>query len=174
MSPGPSRRQVLAAALVAVGGAAAGCRAADRPAPGGSSAPTSSPAPAAPSPDPLTALLDAEQQLLAGYDRTARAHPGLAGRLAPLRADHAEHAAALGRTLAGTLAKPPVGTATGSPSPEPAPVPVSMAAALAELRAAEGVAATTLARAAETAPADRAALLASIAACEASHRVLLA
>ena len=51
--------------------------------------------------------------------------------------------------------------------------PLSRRQVLSAALATVGAAAAALARAAETAPADRAALLASIAACEASHQVLL-
>jgi hypothetical protein len=154
-----------------------------------------------PPPDPLVAVLDTEHRLLAAYDATAEAHPALAGLLALVRADHAEHASALERALGRTPpATPATGTPTsgtprlttatpgtptpGTPTPgtssagtgPPAPrprVPGSRTRALAALRAAERAAATARARAAETAPAGRAVLLASIAACEASHEVLL-
>src|SRR5207247_435053 len=75
-----------------------GCRAQHRPAASPPAGATTPPAPP-PRPDPLVAELDAERRLLAGYDATSAAHPALAARLAPLRADHVAPAAALDRAL---------------------------------------------------------------------------
>jgi len=171
-----TRRQALAAALALACGA--GCQ-------DGRDASARAPSPPTPTrpppPDPLAAILDTEQRLLAAYDATAGAHPALAARLAPVRADHAEHASALERALGATppaiLGTPLPGTGgagAGTPTPTPPrPVPGNRASALAALRAAERAAAAARASAAESAPPDRAVLLASIAACEASHEVLL-
>jgi hypothetical protein len=172
--PSPTRRQALAAAFALA--CAAGCH--------GRGAPAEAPSPPSqtrpPPPDPLVAILDTEQRLIAAYDATAAAHPALATRLAPMRADHAEHASALeralGRTPPATLGTSSPGTGSagaGTPTPAPPRVPGNRTRALAALRAAERAAAAARASAAETAPADRAVLLASIAACEASHEVLL-
>jgi hypothetical protein len=176
---------VLVTVLAAAAVAAAGCRASEDASPRPAAGPTGSSV--SPPPHPLLAVLHAEHRLLAGYDATARVHPELATRLAPLRADHVEHVAALqaartdpagapdGATPAGATpsgAGPESGAAGSAPAAPP--VPNSAAAALAALRAAERAAAAAGASAAETAPAEHAALLASISACEASHQVLLA
>jgi hypothetical protein len=159
MPPSLPRRTLLAAlGAIAAGALGAGCERDRR----GSATGTPSPAP----PDPLLADLADERDLLARYDAVAAAHPALASRLAPLRDDHREHAAALARALGDA--------APGAPSDSvPAPTPGTPGAALAALATAERDAARRNTRSCLTAPADRAALLASIAACEATHEVLL-
>jgi hypothetical protein len=55
-------------------------------------------------PTPPTEVLDAyaaEQRLIAAIDASVQADPALRGDLAPIRADHAAHAAALGRGALG-------------------------------------------------------------------------
>lgn len=127
-------------------------------------------------PDPQLADLSDEQNLLDSYDATIAAHPDLAARLRPLRAHHAQHVAALHGAI---------GAATGGAVPSPAAsapvtlptagarVPATSAAALAALRDAEHTASAARTRSCLTAQTDRAALLGSIAACEASHAELL-
>jgi hypothetical protein len=180
------RRHVLAGLAAAAAGVAAGCQdsADPRPAPSG---PASSPAPV----DPLQVELAAERRIAASYAATIRRHPSLAARLTPFGADHTAHVAALERAL-GIAPAPtptPTGTAAGGagsatptatpsgsapPGPDDAPpVPGTPAAAVAALRTAERSAARTRAAACLDARTDRAALLASIAACEASHAELL-
>jgi hypothetical protein len=168
--------------LVALAAAPAALVAACRDSPTAAPPPTGSPtSPAAP--DPLAEHLAAERRLLAGYQATIARHPSLATRLAPLRDDHVAHVAALGSELG---IAPPSGTApagttgpaspTATPTPEAsarAAVPGTPAGAVAALRAAERAAAAARSAACLTASPDRAPLLASIAACEASHGVLL-
>lgn len=112
--------------------------------------------------DPDVALRDAavarERALLASYDALLLASPDLAARLGPLRAEHAEHLAALG-------AQEQASTAT--PVPVPAP-------ALPALVAAERAAAAAHAEATVGASPALAAVLAQLAASEASHPVALA
>jgi hypothetical protein len=173
-----SRRTVLAAGLAA--GALAGCT-------GGSPAPAPAPT-TPPPPDPLLAEHADEVLLLARYDATLARHPGLRPRLAGPRDDHARHVAALagvlglpGAAATGSAAagSPPAGadptgpdpTGGGTPGPVVAATP---AAALAALRAAERAAARARSAAALDAPAERAGLLAGIAASESSHLVVLA
>ncbi|MEU6486414.1 hypothetical protein [Streptomyces sp. NPDC046887] len=123
--------------------------------------------------------------LLSRYDAAAAAHPGLAQRLAPLRAEAAAHTAALGPE--GT--RPP----TASPSPSPsasrtpaapatqagpsgspgASVPADPAAALKDLAALATTTADTHARALGAAAPEYARLLASVAAASAAHAYLL-
>jgi hypothetical protein len=113
--------------------------------------------------------------LLARYDATAAAHPALAGRLAPLRAQVALHVQAF------TPSGPSGGQASGAPSaPPPRPasshgpaVPAAQAAALDALASAETALADSRTSTALHAPADLARLLASVAACGAAHAVLL-
>ncbi len=91
-----------------------------------------------------------EQGLLLAYDAAAAAHPGLAARLQPLRDEHAAHLGALG------VPETPVGQMTGRPG-------------LPQLRSAERSAAAAHAAAALDGSRSLAAVLASLAASEASH-----
>jgi len=109
----------------------------------------------------LQPVLDEALALAAAYDRAAAAQPGLASRLTPLAEDHRAHAAELARTL-GTAA--PSAAAPSASAAAPAATDV-----LAELRAAERAAQKTAAAACTAAPAPRAALVGSIAACRATH-----
>jgi hypothetical protein len=147
----------------------------------------------APLPDPQGADLADERALLAQYDATLSRHRTLATRLAPLRSDHLAHVRALEHALGLEPAADPTGRTSptsstsgaggagsaGGPtgdsgSPAVPTVPASPAAALAALRTAERTArAHRSAAALAAASSDRAALLASIAACEASHGLVL-
>ncbi len=112
-----------------------------------------------PEPDPLQPLLDEALALAAAYDRAAVTQPGLAGRLAPLASDHRAHAAELARVIG-----------TGAPSAAPStPASPDPGQTLKDLRAAEQKAQRTAVLSARTVPADRAALVGSIAACRATH-----
>ncbi|MDG9704493.1 hypothetical protein [Streptomyces sp. DH37] len=122
--------------------------------------------------------------LLARYDRTLAAHPGLAGRLAPLRADVARHVKAFGGTAArGGSGSPqaPASPVPASPAPSGARAPRGAGAdvprdprrALAALADAERAAADGLTRALDGAPPELARLLASVAAAGAVHAYLL-
>jgi hypothetical protein len=102
--------------------------------------------------------------LLAQYDSAAAAHPTLATRLAPLRAEVAEHVRAFGGRPAATPALTPSATTSASASP---------AQALASLATAERELADRRAKALLDAPGDLARLLASVAAAGAGHAVLL-
>jgi hypothetical protein len=112
-------------------------------------------------PDPLQRVLDEAVALAAAYDRAAVNQPELAQRLTPLAADHRAHITELARVIG-----------TSAPS---APAPASSAAAgdavatLKSLRAAEQAAQKTANTACRQAPAARAALVGSIAACRATH-----
>ncbi|MGW2486492.1 hypothetical protein ACWCV9_04625 [Streptomyces sp. NPDC001606] len=107
------------------------------------------------------------QALLAQYDATLTAHPGLAERLRPLRAEVAAHAAAF---TSGTTPTP---SASASASPSPAPVPATERAALAGLAAAERDLADRRAKELLDVPGETARLLASVAAAGAAHAYLL-
>jgi hypothetical protein len=167
-----SRRRVLASGascLAAVGlaglGGLAGCTGRR----GGGLSTPATPTPTPPPPDPLLAELADERRLLAAYDAVGRGHPALAARIAPPRADHAAHEAALAQAVDenGNSAAP-----TGSPS-RAIPLPAAPAAVLARLRAAERAASAARSAAALTAPGQRSGLLASIAASEATHELIL-
>ena len=97
-----------------------------------------------------------EQGLVDAYGAALRALPEHTALLAPLLGDHAAHLAALGPAP--------------SPSPTRSPLP---RASLARLAALERSAAAQHARDALVASHELAALLASLAACEASHVAVL-
>jgi hypothetical protein len=188
------RRQALGVLVSGVLGLLAGCR---RASPG--AAPT--PSAGAAEPDLLVPDLADEQRLLTVYDSVLHDHPELAGRLRPLRSNHAAHVAALRQAMGlppGTGTAGPTGSAppgaTGGPPPTALPPnpsaparqpptgstdastglpPASPAAALATLRSLEHAAVLARAAAAVRASGGRAALLASLAACSASHEVML-
>lgn len=100
-------------------------------------------------------------ELIGRYDAAAAAHPALAARLRPLRAEVARHIEALGgRAPAAT--SPPAGAAPGS-----------RAQALAGLAAAERALADRRAAAVLALPGEAARLMASVAAAGAGHAALL-
>jgi len=150
-----SRRQVLVGAVVALTSA---CDLRDER--GG---PTAEPTPT-PTDRLLAAAAARERALLAAYDDVLARHPDLAARLSPYREDHAAHLQAVepGAVVSATVA----------PSAARTPRPTQVALRR-RLRVLEQEAADTYARAAVGAPAEHAALLASLAACEASHADLL-
>ncbi|MFF5017277.1 hypothetical protein [Streptomyces sp. NPDC001165] len=113
--------------------------------------------------------------LLARYDAVLAAHPALAERLRPLRAEVAAHAKAFGGTTATGSPSP---TATGSPSPAastatPRAVPATEKDALADLAAAERGLADRRTKALLDVPGELARLMASVAAAGAAHAYLL-
>ncbi|MET8561583.1 hypothetical protein ABZV75_13660 [Streptomyces flaveolus] len=103
--------------------------------------------------------------LLARYDAVLAAHPGLAERLRPLRAQVAAHAAAFADGRAATDSA----TATAST----AAVPATEKDAVAGLAAAERTLADRRAKDLLEAPGELARLLASVAAAGAAHAYLL-
>ncbi|MGW7005484.1 hypothetical protein ACWGCW_22435 [Streptomyces sp. NPDC054933] len=155
---GPRRRAVLTGglALPIAAAALAGCS-------GGSSRGDSAADPSA----GLSARAALDSTALLGlYDATAAAHPALADRLRPLRAQVALHTAAF----------TPPGAASGAgptPSASHAPVPADQTAALAALADAERRTADARTSALQDAPPELARLLASVAAAGACHVVLL-
>ncbi|WBB94566.1 hypothetical protein [Verrucosispora sp. WMMC514] len=142
-----------ASALLALGGAAAplaGCGLLDRDEP-------------PPPPDPLAPLLDESRQLAAGLRAAATAHPDLAARLLPLAESHEAHATEIARlTGAATASAAPTATPSGSP-------PTDRSATLAALRRSERAGREAAIRACAEAPAERVALLGSVAAARATH-----
>ncbi|HEX3336548.1 MAG TPA: hypothetical protein VHS54_08805 [Jatrophihabitans sp.] len=125
---------------------------------------------AAPKPNPppaaLVAAVEAERGLIADLDATTGGPPAVRRVIVASRADHAAHLAALRAVLARYDAAQP---APGSTASAPRGTPRTTA----ELRAAERVASSTAARRAATLAGADAVLLASIAACEATHAELL-
>ena len=113
------------------------------------------------------AAVDRERQLLARYDALLLQQPDLTARLSPLRAEHAEHLAALGQQE-----QPP----TGSPAAAPTvlPSPVAGPGGLPGLVQAERAAGAAHGVATSSASAPLAAVLAQLAASEASHPLALA
>jgi hypothetical protein len=115
--------------------------------------------------EPPAELVDArraEQALIESIDASSAHDSRLRTRLAAVRADHRAHFAALDAAIGGYAPVAP-------PLAAHAPAPVDLAA----LRAAEQRAAVRAARTAAVLGGRNAALLASIAACEASHAELM-
>ena len=112
-------------------------------------------------PDPLEPLLAAELALVASYDAAIKAAPAQAARLRAVRADHAAHVQALRARLDPRRVAAIETTAAASTS------------SVAGLITAERAAAKQATEACLAASGERAALLASIAACESSHVVVL-
>jgi hypothetical protein len=156
---GTPRRALLITGVLGSAATLAGCWK-----PGGSR-----PAPAATSrAHPLAGVLAGTLALVSRYDAAIAGQPGLAARLAPLRAEHWTHvtalAAAMGRTAPSDAASP--AASTGEPGDADATV--------AALRAAEKSAQANAVAACLTASARDAELLGSIAACRATHVEVLA
>ncbi|MFF5161155.1 hypothetical protein ACFY3N_33935 [Streptomyces sp. NPDC000348] len=161
---GPRRRSLLAVAPTAllVAGCSAGSE--DSGASGGSR-------PSAADRARARAARDS-RELAARYDAVVAAHPKLAERLRPLRAEVARHAEAFGDTAQPSAS--PSSSGPGSPSaPPPAAVPAKERDALAGLAAAEREVAGRLTEALLDAPGELARLLASVAAAGAAHVYLL-
>ncbi|WP_405990449.1 hypothetical protein [Streptomyces sp. NBC_00986] len=108
------------------------------------------------------------ETLLQHYDAVLAAHPTLAERLDPLRAEVVRHATAFGGG-----SSTPSATATASPSASATAVPAAPSDALAGLAAAERALADRRARALLDLPGELARLLASVAAAGAAHAYLL-
>ncbi|MEU3525588.1 hypothetical protein AB0E62_17225 [Streptomyces sp. NPDC038707] len=107
--------------------------------------------------------------LLARYDAVLSAHPALTGRLRPLRAQVAAHAAAFED---GTAPSPSAPSPSAS-KPPAAPVPAAEKDAVAQLAAAERLLADRRAKELLDVPGELARLLASVAAAGAAHAYLL-
>ncbi|MFJ9903794.1 hypothetical protein ACIRVK_12980 [Streptomyces sp. NPDC101152] len=112
--------------------------------------------------------------LLERYDAVLAAHPAVAERLRPLRAEVVRHTEAFGGTV--EKGSPASSSPSMSPSPSVSPsaaVPVSEKDALAQLAAAERTLADRRAAALLDVPGELARLLASVAAAGAAHAYLL-
>ncbi|MFI5064018.1 MAG: ferritin-like domain-containing protein [Streptosporangiales bacterium] len=125
----------------------------------------------------LREAISAEKVMIARYRSAVAASPALAGTLTPLLGQHQAHLAALRARLivpAGAPATPVPATAEASgPQPSGAGAPAAPATALAALAAAEDAAATMLTGLLPAVSPSLAQLLASVAASEASHAVVL-
>ena len=114
--------------------------------------------------------IDGETLMISRYHAVLAAVPALAGSLDPLLEQHREHLARLrARLIEPNRASPP----EHSPAVAAMPVPGTPAAARAYLRHAEQAAAQALMGKLTAAPPSLAQLLASIAASEATHALLL-
>lgn len=167
--PSPTRwprRAVLTAGATSLAGIAAGCTWLG---PGQQEPPP---------PDPLEPLLTDTRALAGRYARTLVAHPDLTKRLAPLRAAHLAHAAALRDEIGGAepTTVPPGNTfpaAIASPVGV-SDVPADPEDALSSLREQEESAREAAREACLQAPVERTGLLGSICAARASHLEVLA
>lgn len=120
------------------------------------------------------------EALAARYDTVIAALPGLAERLAPLRAEVARHVGAFGGKVPaaddGGSPSPSAGSAStpASSSPSPSPAPADGPTALAGLAEQERLLADRRMKALLDVPGELARLLASVAASGAAHAYLLA
>jgi hypothetical protein len=118
--------------------------------------------------------IDGETLMISRYNAVLAAVPALAGSLGPLLQQHREHLARLrARLIEPPTASPPRHSPAVAASAAGAPVPGTPDAARAYLRHAEQAAAQALLGQLAAAPPSLAQLLASIAASEASHALLL-
>jgi Ferritin-like domain len=121
----------------------------------------------------LDHAIRAEELMVASY-RAAQAMPGIDARtttlVSLLLAEHTAHLSALRSRL---VLPPRLATAKPEPSPTPPALPAQRGAALTALAQAEQAAVARLSSQLLTAPPPLAQLMASIAAAEAAHVVLL-
>jgi hypothetical protein len=156
-----SRRQLLAASptTLPLFLALSGCK---------GPAVLSAPPTASPQTQTLLRAVTAEQNLIWIYNKALAAYSGLAPTLAPLRAEHEAHLA----QLRARVIEPPGKQVPDAVTVKPA-LGATSAAALAQLRAAEQAAVTTMMGRLEGASPSLAQLYASIAASEATHASVL-
>ncbi|WAZ24485.1 hypothetical protein STRCI_005907 [Streptomyces cinnabarinus] len=109
--------------------------------------------------------------LVERYDAVIAAHPPLAERLSPLRAEVVRHVAAFGGTAAAKAT--PSASASPSVAASPSAVPADEKGALAELAAAERTLSDRRTEQLLDLPGELARLLASVAAAGAAHVYLL-
>ncbi|MET8569154.1 hypothetical protein [Streptomyces sp. NPDC004783] len=161
---GPRRRSLLASAAGAF--LLAGCT-------GGSGSGSSGGTPPAAERVRARAARDSAA-LAARYDAVITAHPGLAGRLRPLRDEVVRHTEAFGGAPdASAEASPSQSARAAGPGDGSGGVPVSEKDALAALAAAERKLADRRAGELLEVPGESARLLASVAAAGAAHVFLL-
>jgi len=154
--PRPTRRQLLAGVAVVAVAAAGGCT-------GRAAAP--------PPPDPLRPLLAAALADAELAEAVAAAHPSVAGAALALAADRRSHAEAIGAEVLRVTPSPAPASTTSVPA-DPS-VPPEPAAATGALVAAVRAAQTQAGALVAGLPRHRAGLAASVAACCASHVVVL-
>lgn len=119
--------------------------------------------------------IDGETLMISRYNAVLTAVPALAGSLSPLLQQHGEHLDRLrARLIEPATASLPGRSPAVAASAAGAPVPGTPDAARAYLRQAEQAAARALMGQLTAAPPSLAQLLASIAASEATHALLLA
>ncbi|MFF4350957.1 hypothetical protein [Streptomyces sp. NPDC001530] len=168
--PGPRRRSLLASAAGAL--VLTGCSTPE------SSTDTTGGSPSAA--DRARARAARDSQTLAGrYTAVIAAHPALAERIRPLRAEVVRHAEAFGgavgrpgATPSATASASPSTSASAPPSASPA-VSASPKDALSDLASAERTLADERTKALLEVPGELARLLASVAAAGAAHAFLL-
>ncbi|MBP2477165.1 hypothetical protein JOF53_006037 [Crossiella equi] len=132
------------------------------------------PEPAQEQPDPLEALLTRASADAALAKATATTHPALAAQAGTVAGDRQQHAEALRKELERARPARASSTATAAPSTQPPAVPGQQAAALTALREAATAAEKEAAGLVTGLPPYRAGLVASVAACCASLREVLA
>ncbi|TKA04570.1 hypothetical protein [Actinacidiphila oryziradicis] len=168
----PARRAVL---LTAGLGAIAGASGCSEGAAQGADTPGSPKTTAAPETVLRARAAKDSTELLARYDATTTAHPGLAVQLRPLRAEVARHAEAFGAASAPSPS--PSASASASPSPSPSPSrgadPGDAGKGVSVLADAEQRLADARTTALLDASPELARLLASVAAAGAGHVLLL-
>ena len=157
LEPMLSRRQLLAASptTLPLFLALSGCK---------GPAVLSAPPTVSPQTQMLLHAVTAELNLIWIYNKAMAAYSGLAPALAPLRAEHEAHLT----QLRGRVIEPPGKQVPGAVTERP-PLGATQAAALAQLRAAEQAAVTTLMSRLNGASPSLAQLYASIAASESTH-----
>lgn len=163
---GPTRRSVirravavLASAVVPV--AAGGCGLLD---------PDPEPTP---EPDPIEPLIVGALDLAIRYEAAIAAFPALAPQLTPVAEAHRAHAEELARAIGSSLPTANSASAGAVPTPTTPPVGGDQAATLKALRAAEQEGRQAAVQVCLQVPADRAALVASVAAARATHLEVL-
>jgi hypothetical protein len=114
-------------------------------------------------------VLDEARALAARYDQLALTKPDLSARLTPLGDDHKAHIAELSRLIEPAAAQSASAGASAGASASASAGAAAVESSLPQLRRAEQTAQRTAVTMARTAEPDRAALLASIAACRATH-----
>jgi hypothetical protein len=131
--------------------------------------------PPGPTPDQRLAarVTDEIRILAASYAATITRHPDTRAELAPLAAEHEAHIVALVALTPTPSDSASPSNSSASPSPSPPPVPPTAAAAHTSLATSERAAAARRRGQAGRAGPELARLLASIAACEAVHAMLL-
>ncbi|SCL21606.1 hypothetical protein GA0070624_2354 [Micromonospora rhizosphaerae] len=115
-----------------------------------------------PPPDPLEPLAAESAELAARHRAAIAAVPGLADRLTPIADAHQAHAGELRRVIGRKVS-------SGAPAGTPTAAATDPDEVLAALREAEQQGRENAAKACAAAPAERAALLGSIAAARATH-----